>query len=217
MTTKKRDSIQEERIQNVAAPRAEPGAANMTIPRRDLLTGAALVLLGASGCGNGKQNCGNANSKLLRTDFMKAFTKTFIGDPTTIKDPAPPPATDPWPDPEPTNPPTPSTRVWPKFGQKQNDAITDYATFVNVLLTVGFVGASPPTFPSGSLGDQIVQFLNTYHWPTGTGVPSEYQSELPTVYLVEIAVIQDRLLQAINSFDFTGHGAGGNSSNWPPH
>jgi len=208
MATKKRDSIQEERIQNLSAPRAERGAANMTIPRRDLLTGAALVLLGASGCGNGKQNCGNANPKALRTKFMADFTAAFIGDPTKIKDPAPPPQFDTWPDPN---------RLWPKSGQKQNDAVTDYATFVNVLMMVGFVGAPPPTFPSGSLGDRIVQFLNTYHWPTGTGVPTEYLSELPTVYLVETAVIQDRLLQAINSFDFTGHGAGGSGSNWPPH
>jgi hypothetical protein len=214
MATKKRDSIQEERIQSVTAPRAEPGAANMTIPRRDLLTGAAMVLVAsASGCGNGTQNSGNANPKPLRTDFMKNFTATFIGDPTKIKDPAPPPAADPWPD----NPPAPSTRVWPKLGQTLNDAVTDFATFANVLLTVGVVGAPPPTFTSGTLGYRIVQFLNTHHWPSAAGVPPEYQMELPTVYLVEIAVIQDRLLQAINSFDFTGHGTGGVGSNWPPH
>ena len=190
----------------------------MTIPRRDLLTGAAMVFVASvSGCGNGRQNSGNANPKPLRTDFMKNFTATFIGDPTKIKDPAPPPAMDPWPDPEPTNPPTPSTRVWPKPGQTLNSAATDFATFSNVLLTVGVVGAPPPTFPGGTLGDQIVQFLNTHHWPSAAGVPSEYQMELPTVYLVEIAVIQDRLLQAINSFDFTGHGTGGVGSNWPPH
>ena len=92
--------------------------------------------------------------------------------------------------------------------QTKTDAVTDYAAFVNVLLTVRLVGPSP-TYPSGSLGDSVVQFLKAYPWPSGTGVPSEYQGELPTVYLVEIAVIQDRLLQAINSFDFTGHGAGG--------
>src|ERR1039457_5140231 len=217
MATKKTDSIQEERIQNVAAPRAEPGAANMTIPRRDLLTGAALVLLGASGCRNGKQNGGNANPKPLRTDFIKALTKTFSGDPTTIKDPAPPPATDPWPDPETTNPPSPPTRLWPKCGQKRKEIVDDYATFVNVLLTVAYVGASPPTHPGGSLGDQIGKFLIAQNWPAGTEVPPEYVSEPPTVHLVEIAVIQDRLMQAINSFDLTCTGAGGGGSNWPPH
>jgi hypothetical protein len=190
----------------------------MIIPRRDLLAGTALVLLGsASGCGSSKQNSGSANQKPLRTKFMADFTAAFIGDPTKMKDPAAPPATDPWPDPEPTNPPTPSTRLWPKLGQKQNDVVADYATFVNALLTVGFVGAPPPAAPSGSLGDQIGKFLIAQNWPAGTPVPPEYKDELPTAHLVEIAVIQERLLQAMNSFDFTGGGAGGSGSNWPPH
>jgi hypothetical protein len=175
----------------------------MTILRRDLLAGSALVLLGASGCGNVKQNSGNANPNRLRTDFMADFTAKFIGDPTTIMDPAPPPATDPWPEP---------TRKWPKHGQSWNDAFTDYATFVNVLVAV-FVGASPP---SGLLADQIGTFLTDQKWPAGTPFPPEYKGEPLTVHLVEIAVIQDRLLQAINSFDF-GHGMGAGPSNWPPH
>jgi hypothetical protein len=173
----------------------------MTIPRRDLLTGAALVLVGsASGCGNGK--------KPLRTKFMADFTAEFIGDPTKIKDPAPPPQLDPWPDP---------SRLWPTSGQKQNEIVADYATFVNVLLTVGYVGAPPPAAPSGSLGDRIGKFLIAQNWPSETTVSPEYQQELPTVHLVEIAVIQERLVQAINSFNPTGHGAGGGGSNWPPH
>jgi hypothetical protein len=216
MTIKKRDSIQEERIQNVSAPRAEPGAPNKTILRRDLLAGTALVLLGASGCGNSKQNCGSANPNSLRTDFMRDFTKKFIGDPAKIKDPAPPPATDPWPDPDPTIPPTPTTRVWPRPGENRTQIVDEYATFLNVLLTVGYVGAPPPTFPSGSLGDEIGKFLIAQNWPAATPtVPPEYMNELPTVHMVEIAVIQDRLLQAINSFK--GQGAGGGGSNWPPH
>ena len=189
----------------------------MTILRRDLLAGSALVLLGASGCGNGKQSCGNANPKALRTKFMHDFTAQFIGDPTKIKDPAPPPAADPWPDPEPTNPPSTSTRIWPKCGQSMTEIVADYVTFVNVLLTVGYVGPPPTTYPCVLLGDSIVQYLKTYPWPTGTDVPPEYQGELPTVYLVELAVIQDRLLQAINSFNLKCKGLGGGPSNWPPH
>ena len=188
----------------------------MTILRRDLLAGTALVLLGASGCGNGKQNLGSASPKRLRTKFMDDFTAKFIGDPTKIKDPAPPPAMDPWPDPEPTKPPSPSTRHWPKCGQNMTEIVADYATFASVLLTFGYVGGSP-TYPSPSLSDSIAQYLKTYPWPTQNGVPPEYLKELPTVYLVEIAVIQDRLLQAINSFDLNCTGAGGGGSNWPPH
>jgi hypothetical protein len=179
----------------------------MIIPRRDLLAGAALVLLGsASGCGNGKQTSGIANQTPLRTQFMADFTAAFIGDPTKIKDPAPPPALDPWPDP---------TRLWPTSGQNRTEILADFATFVNVLLTVGYVGGPPPAAPSGSLGDKIGKFLIAQNWPAGTAVPSEYQGELPTVHMVEIAVIQERLLQAINSF--TNGGSGGGGTNWPPH
>jgi hypothetical protein len=149
----------------------------------------------ASGGGKGKP-------KLLRTKFMADFTAAFIGDPTKIKGPG---QLDSWPDPN---------RLWPVPGQNMNDIVTDYATFVNVLMTVGYVMAPPPAAASGSLGARIAQFLQAQNWPTGTKVPPEYKQELPTVHLVEISVILDRLLQAINSF---GDGAGGGGSNWPPH
>jgi hypothetical protein len=205
MATKERDSIQKERIQNVSAPRAAPGAAHITIPRRDLLAGTALVLVGSiSGCGKGTSGSGTGKPQ-LRTQFMADFTKAFIGDPTMIKDPGPPPQTDPWPDPG---------RLWPATGQTASSIVTDYATFVNVLMTVGYVLAPPPDAPSGSLGDRIAKFLVAQSWPTGTTFPAEYKGELPTVHLAEIAVISDRLLQAMNSF---GTGSSGNGSNWPPH
>src|SRR5215831_13678363 len=116
MATKK-TRIQEQRIQNVSAPRAEPGAANTTIPRRDLLTGAALVLVGsASGCVATGGTAGTAGMQnLLRTKFMADFTAKFIGDPTKMKPPSTTP--DPWPDPE----SGPSTRIWPRENQKAND------------------------------------------------------------------------------------------------
>ena len=61
--------------------------ANMTILRRDLLAGTALVFAASvSGC-KGKQ-------APLRTKFMDDFTAAFIGDPTKIKTPAPPPQVD---------------------------------------------------------------------------------------------------------------------------
>src|SRR4029077_4463600 len=146
---------------NVSAPRVEPGAANMTIPRRDLLTGTALVLLGsASGCGPGQPASSGGASWQLRTQFMEDFTKKFIGPPAKIKPPGTP---DLWPDPP--NSTDPPTRIWPKSGQLRPDIVADYATFANVLMTVGYVKASLPTFPSGSLGDDIVQFLTLQNWP----------------------------------------------------
>jgi len=172
----------------------------MTIPRRDLLTGAALVLVGsASGCGGGKQQAGTAPAAgaapaLLRTQFISDFTAEFIGDPTKILDPGPPPQKDRWPDPN---------RRWPATGQTLPSIVNDYATFVNVLMTVGYVMASPPAAPSGSLGDRIVQFLQTQNWPTKTtfppGSPPEYNDELPTVHLVEIAVITLAAVVAIGA------------------
>jgi hypothetical protein len=187
----------------------------MTILRRDLLTGTALVLAGsASGCAKGKQEsasasgCATSQQELLRTQFIADFTAAFIGDPTKIKDPGPPGQLDPWPDPN---------RLWPAPGQKKPDIVTDYATFVNVLMTVGCVMAPPPAAPSGSLGARIAQFLQAQNWPTATSVPPQYSGELPTVHLVEISVILDRLLHAINSFKEEAKGAGGNGTNWPPH
>ncbi|HMK23730.1 MAG TPA: hypothetical protein VK466_15470 [Terriglobales bacterium] len=177
----------------------------MTIPRRDLLTGGALVLAASvSGCGTGTPASQGSQPKPLRTQFMADFTAAFIGDPTKIKDPGQP---DKWPD--------PAGRLWPTKGQKLIDVVADYATFVNVLMTVGYVGVPPAAAAPGSLGDRIAQFLQAQNWPTATPVvPTEYQGELPTVHLVEIAVILDRLLQAANSF---GDGPTGGGSNWPPH
>jgi hypothetical protein len=183
--------------------------------RRDLLAGATLLLLGsASGCGKGKAPTAAPvvspaiEPTLLRTQFIADFTAAFIGDPIKIKDPAPPPAPlDPWPDPQ---------RLWPAPGQKKIDIVADYATFVNVLMTVGYVKAPPPAAPNGSLGAKIAEFLQAQNWPTGTTVPSQYSGELPTVHLVEISVILDRLLQAINSFN-AADGAGGSPGGWPPH
>ena len=218
MATKK-DSIQDARTQNVSAPQPEPEAASVTIPRRELLTGAALVLVGAaSGCGPNAAPGGSSGSggkcrhpNQLRTKFMADFTNQFIGDSTKIKQLG---CDDPWPDPD-----TGGTnkRLWPRQGQGRTEIVADYATFVSVLLTVGYIGGPPPTYPPGSLAAQILQYLQAQNWPNGTPPPSEYSQEAGTVTLVEIAVIQDRLLQAINSFELSGGGSSGGGSNWPPH
>ena len=202
MATEKNSTL-EERIENVAAPPAEPGAARLAIRRRDLLAGTALVLVGsASGCGPGTSNSQGSQQQPLRTQFVADFTAAFIGDPTKIQAPGQP---DKWPDPG---------RVWPTSGQKQVDILADFATFANVLMTVGYVMAPAPAAPSGSLADRIAQFIQTHNWPNAGTIPTQYQSELPTVHLVEISVILDRLLQAASSY---GDGAGGGGSNWPPH
>src|SRR5262249_33745070 len=123
----------------------------------------------------------------LRTQFMQDFTEQFIGNPDTIKEPGYP---DPWPDPR---------RRWPTEGQGTREIATDFTTFVNMLLRVGY--AEPAAAQNGALADQLERFLREKEWPSAEPVilTPEYQYEdRGTVTLVEIAVILDRLLQAIN-------------------
>jgi hypothetical protein len=123
----------------------------------------------------------------LRTQFMQDFIREFIGDPDTIKEPGYP---DPWPDP---------SRKWPIEGQGPSEIAADYTTFVNVLLTVGY--AKLARAQNGALAERVEQFLTRKEWPTAEPniLTPEYQYEdRGTVTLVEIAVILDRLLQAIN-------------------
>jgi hypothetical protein len=153
---------------------------------------------------------------------MDDFTKKFIGDPTKIKPAGTP---DNWPDPEIST--DPSTRVWPRSGQLRPDIVAEYGIFASVLMTVGYVKASPAV-SNPSLGYDIVQFLTMQNWPTAPPVfpappppPAPpplgpYQNQLPTVHLLEIAVILDRLLQAMNSFN-PEQGPGGPPGSWPPH
>jgi len=215
----KKDSIHGERIPNAAeAPRSERGPEHTTIPRRDLLTGAALVFIGsASGCGGSSGGGGSAGGSGSAAACMKppsfpfadSFTAEFIGDPTKIK---PAGEKDPWPGPDPN-------RKWPASGSFRNDVATEYETFVHVLMSVAYVGGSPPTYPSGSLGARIVQFLQTQNWPNGSPTPTEYKTEdRGTVTLMEMSIIQDRLLQALNSFRIASEtSSSGGGSSWPPH
>jgi hypothetical protein len=207
--------VQEERMQNISALRAERGVANMTIPRRDLLTGTALVLMGsASGCGGSGTGSSAANQNLIRTKFMADFTDKYIGDSKKMKPPGTTP--DPWPDPD--NAATPSTRVWPAKNESRDAIANDYATFVNVLMTVAYVGGPPSAPPPNpALGADILQFLQGKNWPTAPPDPPQPPYPQGTVTLVEIAVILDRLLQAMNSFSLAGRAPGGGGSGWPPH
>ena len=201
MATNK-DSIQQELMQDASAPTAGPGAASILIPRRHLLTGGAALVLagGASGC--------NGNQNPVRTPFMDAFTKQFIGDPTKIKAPG---QQDDWPDPG---------RVWPKNTtppQTSAQIFDDYKTFMNALMTAGYLMAPLPNPGPSQLATDIANFLTAQNWPTSTTQPPGYPTlPLPTVHKIEIAVIHDRLLQAINSYNPEKAGGGGGSS-WPPH
>ena len=134
---------------------------------------------------------GKKKPTLLRTTFMADFTKTFIRQGNVY--------------------------LWPVAGQERADVVADFQTFVAVLAAVGYGLPVPVT--TTPLGARLVQFVGApRNWPTVTGVPPRFQSELPTVALVEIAVILDRLLEAINAFKLVAGGPGGGSGRgWPPH
>jgi hypothetical protein len=126
---------------------------------------------------------------LLRTSFMADFTKTFIRQGKTY--------------------------LWPVGGQERSDVVADFQTFVAVLSAVGY--GLPAPVVNTPLGARLVQFIGApRNWPTVTGVPSRFQKDLPTVALVEIAVILERLLEAINAFKLV-KGPGGPPGRWPPH
>ena len=122
--------------------------------------------------------------------------------------PDPPGALSTWPDP---------SRIWPDATAKPaRDVIAaQYAMFVNLLMTFGYIGPPPPK-PSDPLGAKIWQFLTDQNWPNGTPPPPEYKDT--KVPLVEIAVIPDRLLEAMSTYAVAGSSsAGGGPSSWPPH
>jgi hypothetical protein len=126
--------------------------------------------------------------KLLRTPFMAAFTKEFIGQPGSY--------------------------LWPK-DQTRDEVVADFQTFANVLLAVGY-GRPAPT-GTGKTGAQILTFLGEQNWPGDPkGIPKQYLDAQPTVRLVEVAVILDRLLRAINSYVPPAE-QGGGPGGWPPH
>jgi hypothetical protein len=126
---------------------------------------------------------------LLRTSFMADFTKTFIRQGNVY--------------------------LWPVKGQERADVVADFQTFVAVLSAVGY--GLPAPVVTTPLGVRLVQFIGApRNWPTVTGVPPRFQKELPTVALVEIAVILDRLLEAIAAFKLVV-GPGGPPGRWPPH
>ena len=192
----------------------------MIIPRRDLLTGTALVVAGSiSGCARAPETTSATSQaagpppqsaagaiNLLRTPFMADFTAKFIGDPAKM--PAPGQLSD-WPNP----------RLWPDPNANLGrDAIAaQCGMFGNLLMTFGYVSGPPPAKPSDPLGANIWQFLVDQNWPDGTPGVTGYSKG--TVTKVEIAVILDRVLQALNTYPVAGitTTGGGPPGTWPPH
>jgi hypothetical protein len=128
-----------------------------------------------------------AAPKPVRTKFMADFTAQFIG-------------------PKATNP-------WPTDGQTMASMVADFQTFTSILIAAEVSHTPPPTVPLGSLAARVGNFLNAQNWPVSAPKPNTWPTIQSTVHLIEISVIADRLLKAINS----SPGRGGQGSGWPPH
>ncbi len=125
----------------------------------------------------------------IRTDFMSAFTAEFIsgGRPKTWK--------------------------WPHPAQTNQSILADFETFTDVLMRAGFLLQAVAPDGSNSLSDRLAQFLIAQNWPIAKPVPNTRPILERTVHLIEISVIVDRLLQAINH----AREAAGGPGVWPPH
>ena len=126
--------------------------------------------------------------KLVRTKFMAAFSSQFIGSK----------AITPWPAPG---------------GQSNPSMVADFLTFMGVLSSAEITLTPPTGGNSDSVADRLGNFLIAQKWPANTPIPKQWQGIQSTVRLIEISVIADRLLKAINS----SPGRGGPGSGWPPH
>jgi hypothetical protein len=126
---------------------------------------------------------------LVRTKFMSAFTSEFIRDPKTHK----------W--------------KWPTDGQTPESIVEDFETYIDVLMRADFV---LPSNANSALRIRLAAFLNTEHWPVTSSIPKAWKKIQPTVRLIEISVIVDRLLEAVNAFTNPTE-SGGGPIGWPPH
>jgi hypothetical protein len=132
--------------------------------------------------------------KLVRTEFIAAFTKQFIGQTAT-------------------NP-------FPAIGHSNADIAADFNTIMRILIAAEVGRKPPPTGKGRSLAGKVGNFLIAQKWPASTPLPKQLQGIQPTVRLIEIAVIADRLLQAINLIPGRGRprsGGPGPVPGWPPH
>jgi len=122
----------------------------------------------------------------VRTKFMGAFIKEFVGT---------------------------KANPWPANGQTNASISADFETFMDVLITAAVTQRTPTSGGSMSLADRVASFLIAKGWPVTAPIPKQWQTIQPTVRLIEVSVIADRLLKAINE----GSGRGGGGSGWPPH
>ncbi|HTT01469.1 MAG TPA: hypothetical protein VMG11_05210 [Steroidobacteraceae bacterium] len=126
----------------------------------------------------------------VQTQFMKDFVSTLLGKP------------DNW--------------SWPTPGESQDNIIADFGIFTNTLLSAALTLTTPASGGTQSLSDRIAAFLTAQQWPVNTPIPKPWDQIQPTVRLIEISVIIDHVLEALNAYTNPGS-RGGPGGGWPPH
>jgi hypothetical protein len=108
---------------------------------------------------------------------------------------------------------------WPSPELPRPAVLAEFEMFLHVLMTAAYLDrdpdsdGAPEADGTDALRDRLVKFLKVEDWPRSTPIPKKWAKIQPTVRLIEIAVLTDCLLEAINSHP-TVCGAG---ASWPPH
>jgi hypothetical protein len=102
---------------------------------------------------------------------------------------------------------------WPSPELPAAAVLAEFQMFLDVLMTAAYLHRDPEADGTSELRDRLVKFLQDEDWPRSTPIPRKWAKIQPTVRLIEISVVTDCLLEAINSHPTVGGAAAG----WPPH
>ncbi len=127
----------------------------------------------------------HSTTKKVHTKFMSAFKAEFLS----------------------------TANPWPAPAQPTASVIADFGMFMDVLLKADLLLQAPVPDNSGSLRDRLAKFLIAQNWPMSSPIPTHWQGIATTIRLIEVSVIADQLLAAINN----PPGSGGGPNQWPPH
>jgi hypothetical protein len=123
----------------------------------------------------------------VRTGFMSDFVAEFIRSPRAKE------------------------FKWPSRELPAPAVLAEFQMIMDVLMRAGYLNGDLVADGTNALRDRLVNFLQAQDWPRSTPIPRKWEKIKPTVRLIEVAVIADGLLEAIN-FHPTVAGSG-----WPPH
>jgi hypothetical protein len=110
----------------------------------------------------------------------------------------------------------PGTFKWPAPKDSRATIQKDFATVLDLLLEAVFKLKTPDAASGSSLRDRVATFAAAQDWPITPAIPPQWEDIRRTARFIEISLIADHLLEAINAHRAEGE-SGGSSSEWPPH